>query len=78
MIIILHSHYYSSLLGNSQATEKNSWSTANLLNRDILASFDAIISGIFHAIAELDESSDIRLRQLYNNCQQNCNRTSRI
>ena len=37
-----------------QQKKQLKYNTANLLNRDILASFDATIGGIFHALAELE------------------------
>ena len=48
---------YSSII--KQQKNQLKYNIANLLNRDILASFDATIGGKFQALAELGESSDI-------------------
>ena len=42
-----------------QQKKQLEYNTANLLNTDILASFDATIGGKFQVLAELDEVSDI-------------------
>ena len=48
-----------SLAALKQQNKQLKYNTANLLNRDMLVSFEATIGGKFHALAELDEASDI-------------------